>query len=148
MMQSTGALMNSSPGHIKNESWLLISEGDTPYIISAELKRIGIDIVCIITGGTHAHIGAVSLAEPAVSLHPVTGQKIEKGSEPIVRILIGEGHKDALPAEMYAKALCRHFNVNVVCTAGIHVDGATQEEIDIMMKNVKRLLEKLLEAEI
>ena len=140
--------MNSSSERFQNKEGLFISEGDTPYTINAELKRVGRDLVCIITGGTHAHIGAISLAEPAVSLHPVTGQKIEKGNEPIVRTLVGEGHKDALPAEICAKALCSHFDVNVVCTAGIHVDGATQEEIDIMMKNVKRLIEKLLESKI
>lgn len=140
--------MTSSPEHTKNGHRVIISEGDAPYTIKAELIRVGDDLVCLVTGGTHAHTGAVSLAEPAVTVHPVTGQKQVRGSDPIVNTIIGAGHKDALPAEMFSKALCRHFGVNVVCTAGIHVDDATQEEIDTMVQNAKSLLERLLDTDI
>ena len=140
--------MNNSLLEVNNDMRILLSEGDTPYVINAELTRVGDDLVCIITGGTHPHIGAVAFAEPAISAHPVTGVMIERGSEPFVRTLVGDGHKDALPAEMFAKALCLHYDVNVVCTSGIHVDNATQEEIGIMLKNLTGLLEKLLESNI
>ena len=146
-MQSIGVLMNSSP-RLDNNDRISISEGNAPYVINAELIHVGDDLLCIITGGTHAHIGAVTLAEPAVSFHPVTGEKQGEGSEPVVRTLTGQGHKDALPAEMFAKALCQKYNVNVVCTSGIHVDDATKEDIEIMMKNVNGLLDRLLEARI
>jgi hypothetical protein len=128
-----------------------LSEGESPYTIHAELTRVGDDLLCIVTGGTRAHIGAVCLAEPANAPHPVTGAvRMQEGNAdltPIVRTLIGEGHKDGLPAEMFAEKLCAHYGVNVVCTAGIHVDGASQEQIGIMMKNVTRLLDRLLPAQ-
>ena len=140
--------MNDSSEQIKDSARIFISEGKAPYVINAELINVGNDIVCILTGGTHAHTGAVSFAEPAVSTHPVTGEKIERSNEPVVRTLVGEGHKDALPAEMYAKALCEQYNVNVVCTSGIHVDNASKDEIEIMMNNITLLLKRLLEIKL
>ena len=142
------AVLTNSMSEGENTPKIYIHEGDPPYIVGAELMRVGDDLVCIITGGTHPHTGAVSLAEPAVTFHPVTGAKLSEGDEPVVRTLTGQGHKDALPAEMFAKALCQKFGVNVVCTSGIHVDDATKEEIAIMLKNVNALLEKLLGAKI
>ena len=140
--------MNDSSEQIKDSTRIFISEGKAPYVINAELINVGDDIVCILTGGTHAHTGAVSFAEPSASTHPVTGAIIERGEEPIVRTLVGEGHKDALPAEMYAKALCKHYNANIVCTSGIHVDNASKDEIEIMMNNITLLLKRLLEVKI
>jgi hypothetical protein len=124
-----------------------LSEGNAPYTIHAELTRVGDDFLCIVTGGTRAHIGAVCLAEPAAAPHPVTGAiRTQNGAAdrtPVVHTLLGAGHKDGLPAELAAKKLCAYYGVNVVCTAGIHVDGASQEEIGIMMENVMRLLDRL-----
>ncbi|MDR0875995.1 MAG: hypothetical protein LBN12_07295 [Clostridiales Family XIII bacterium] len=112
-----------------------LSEGDAPYTIHAELTRVGDDLLCIVTGGTRPHIGAVCLADFA------TGQ-------PVCRTLAGEGHKEALPAELFAKALCEHHGVNVACTAGIHVDDASTDEIGIMMGNATMLLDRLLKVKV
>jgi hypothetical protein len=121
-----------------------LCEGDPPYTVRAELTHLGDDLLCVLTGGTRAHIGAVCLAEPAGAAHPVTGSIPQGAAAPIVRTLAGAGHKDGLPAEMFAKALCARYGVTVVCTAGIHVDGATQEEIEVLMKNTTHLLKRLL----
>jgi hypothetical protein len=112
-----------------------LSEGDAPYTIHAELTRVGDDFLCIVTGGIRAHIGAVCLADFA------TGQ-------PVCQTLSGVGHKEALPAEMFAKALCEHHGVNVVCTAGIHVDDASPGEIAKMMENATLLLDRLLKSKV
>jgi hypothetical protein len=109
-----------------------LEEGSPPYTVHADLMRVGSDFLCIVTGGTRAHIGAVCLADFAAG-------------SPVCRTLSGEGHKEALPAEMFAKALCAHHGVNVACAAGIHVDDATPDEIRIMMANAARVLERLLE---
>jgi hypothetical protein len=129
-----------------------LSEGDHPYTIHAALTRVGDDLLCVVTGGTRPHIGAICLAEPADAVHPISGnvrgQADIQNDMPIMRTLSGDGHKEGLPAEMFAKELCACYGVNVVCTAGIHVDDASQEEIGKMMENAARLLSRLLAAEI
>jgi hypothetical protein len=59
---------------------------------------------------------------------------------PSVSLISGYGHKDAILAEMFAKGLCEKYGVNVCAAAGVHVDGAGKDEIDLMVKNAEALL--------
>ena len=128
---------------------LRLSYGDAPYDIHLEAKGIGGDVLAAVTGGTRAHIGAVALAEPAGAVHPVTGKPAccgegrgpdGKEREPRVSTLIAYGHKDAVIAEMFARGLCKKYGVNICAAAGVHVDGAGQDEIALMIENAERLL--------
>jgi len=146
---------------------LLLSYGTAPYDIHLEAKSAGNgnDIIAVITGGTRPHVGAVALAEPAFAAHPVTGEPDiaphpvtgerditpppsadEPGAKRPVPVsvpvasLSASGHKDAVLAEMFAKGLCERFGVNVCASAGVHVDGANQDEIALMVENAKKLL--------
>ena len=118
---------------------LLLSSGDPPYSINLWAKTAGPDIVCTVTGGTHPHIGAVAFAEPAETVHPVTGEPVKRDGI-CVSVLTGEGHKDAVIAEMFAKGLCEKYGVNVCAAAGVHVDGAGREEITLLINNAELLL--------
>ncbi|MDR3363401.1 MAG: hypothetical protein LBS91_00395 [Clostridiales Family XIII bacterium] len=135
--------------------------GDAPYDIHLEIRQVGADLLAAVTGGSRPHIGAVCLAEPAGAKHPVTGEATggTKGDcssvpasagtdeqSPFVSVLSGQGHKDAVLAEMFASALCKKHGVNVCCTAGVHVDGATPDEIALMTENAKALLMEALDA--
>ena len=146
---------NASPGSL---SGLAASYGEAPYDIHIEVKSIGKDILVFVYGGTHSHIGAVALAEPAGALHPVTGEPActcgegrgtdeafrKPGGSPQVSVLKAYGHKDALLAEMFARGLCEKYGVNVCASAGVHVDGASAEEISLMVGNANTLLEMIL----
>ena len=114
-----------------------MSYGEPPYDIHLEARKTGDDILASVTGGTRPHIGAVALAEPAGAPHPVTGKASE---ESIISVIAAEGHKDAVLAEMFAKALCEKYGVNVCVSAGVHVDGANQDEIALMLVNAESLL--------
>ena len=116
-----------------------LSFGDTPYDIHFWANSIGTDIICTLTGGTHPHVGAVALAEPTEAVHPITGEVVRRKSVSI-SVIAGEGHKDAVIAEMFAKGLCEKYGVNVCATAGVHVDGAGPEEIKLLVNNAESLL--------
>lgn len=124
------------------------NEGEPPYRVTAFVTVAGQDWICVLTGGTQDHVGAVVLAEPAVCYHPVTGERAllteDENTGPIVQTLVAYGHKDALPAEMFAQALCRKFGARVVCTAGIHVDNASDAAIQLMLENVSRIIERIV----
>ena len=120
-----------------------VSFGEAPYDIHFQLQPVGDDILATVTGGTRPHVGAVALAEPAEASHPVTGEPLKRTSGK-VSILTAEGHKDAVIAEMFAKKLCEKYGVNVCVSAGVHVDDASREEIDLLVENAKTLLEMLI----
>jgi len=136
---------------------LKLSYGDAPYDIHLEARGVGDDILAAVTGGTRPHVGAVALAEPPNAPHPVTGERQKSGSAkgdgsgierndpcvlPQCRVstLSAEGHKDAVIAEMAAHRLCEKYGVSVCVSAGVHVDGASVEEIALMVDNAKTLL--------
>ena len=146
-------MLDAFPGELR------LSQGDAPYDIHLSAKNVGFDILVSVSGGTHAHIGAVALAEPADAAHPVTGEAkgetkgdgscvletkgATKGA-PRVSVLTAYGHKDSVLAEMFASGLCEKYGVNVCVSAGVHVDGASAEEIALMLKNAEGLLAELL----
>ena len=115
------------------------SYGDSPYDIHLRIEFAGPDLVCTVTGGTDPHAGAVALAEPPETMHPVTGEPILRDGVSL-SVLTGEGHKDAPIAEMFAKGLCEKYGVNVCVIAGIHVNGAGTEEIELLVNNAESLL--------
>ena len=71
------------------------------------------------------------------------GDGASPGGVPRVSALAAYGHKDAVLAEMFARGLCGKYGVNVCVSAGVHVDGASADEIALMMENAERLLAEL-----
>ena len=128
------------------KDYIKLSYGEAPYDIHIEAWRVGADILAKVTGGTRPHIGAAALAEPAGAPHPVTGEPAPSGSctmESAVSVLTAKDHKDAIIAEMFAKKLCEKYGVNTCVSAGVHVDGASREEIALMVENATALLKML-----
>jgi hypothetical protein len=88
-------------------------------------EQIGDDRLYILGGGETPHIGAVVIREP------------EKGGQTII---LGT-HKDHLVLEPLAKKACTKYGVTTLAVGGIHIDDASPEEIEIIMKNCKELME-------
>jgi hypothetical protein len=74
-------------------------------------------------GGSQSHIGAVVLCQPRPSLKQ-DGSLSATAS--VMNIL---GHKDDGLAQPLARALCLASGRTVAVTAGVHIDGATTEDI-------------------
>lgn len=82
----------------------------------------GDDCTIIINGGSSPHVGCVCLAIPRPSL---TGE----GISATVSVINRTGHMDDLVASDVAKQVARARNCVVACSCGIHIDHATQKDV-------------------
>ncbi len=103
----------------------MITSGSGRYRVWLKTEQIGDDRLYILGGGERPHIGGVVIWEP------------EKGGQTII---LGT-HKDHLVLEPLAEKACDKYKVTTVAVGGIHIENATQEEITIIMKNCKELME-------
>jgi len=111
--------------------------GDGRYQVTLKLEETGKGLVGFLYGGDLPHVGGVVLANPRESL---TGE----GQSCDVWTLHLPGHLDHVVAESMAKKLCTAFQVPLSLTAGIHLDDATPEELDILTKNCEALTTQAL----
>lgn len=98
--------------------------GSGKYAVWLKKELVGDDIVYLLGGGERAHVGSVVMKEP--------GKKAK-----VVKL---GGHYDHLVLEPIAVAACEKYGRTVVALGGVHVDNATKEEIDILVKNCKELV--------
>ena len=78
-------------------------------------------------GGQRAHVGAVVIAEP--------GKKVKT-----IRLT---GHYDDIVLRPIAETACKKYKTKVIAVGGVHVDNATNEEIDLLVENCRRLLSEI-----
>ena len=102
----------------------MITSGEGKYKVFLEEKKIGADLIYILGGGERSHIGGIVICEP------------EKKPN-VVRL---EGHSDDIVLQPIAEAACKKYKTKVVAVGGVHVDNASQEEIDLLVKNCKELV--------
>ena len=97
----------------------------------------GDDLIVIIEGGEKPHIGSVVIACP------------DKSKKVNYTIWTDAGHKDNIVAEDAATELMKslNFDKNVVVIAGLHIDNATREDIDRLVKNSNNLVKNLLASD-
>ena len=102
----------------------MITSGEGKYKVFLEEKKIGDDLVYILGGGERSHIGGLVICEP--------------GSNPqAIRL---RGHFDDIVLKPIAETACKKYKTKVVAVGGVHVDNASQEEIDLLVKNCKELV--------
>ena len=102
----------------------MITSGEGKYRVFLEEKKIGADLIYILGGGERPHIGGLVICEP--NKEPET-----------IRL---EGHFDDIVLKPIAEAACKKYKTKVVAIGGVHVDNATEKEIDILVKNCKELV--------
>ena len=102
----------------------MITSGEGKYKVFLEEKKIDEDIIFILGGGERSHIGGVVICEP--------GKKSQ-----VIRL---EGHYDDIVLKPIAEAACKKYKTKVVSVGGVHVDDASKEEIDLLVKNCKELV--------
>lgn len=102
----------------------MITSGEGKYKVFLEEKKIGDDLIYFLGGGEESHIGGVVFCEP--------------NKEPqIIRL---EGHYDDVVLKPIAEAACKKYKTKVVVVGGIHIDNATKQEIEKLVKNCKGLI--------
>ena len=105
----------------------MITSGRGKYKVWLSSHRIGNDLVFFLGGGQRAHVGGVVIAEP--------GKKIKA-----VRLT---GHYDDIVLKPIAETACKKYKTKVIAVGGVHVDNATKEEINLLVKNCEKLLQKI-----
>jgi hypothetical protein len=101
----------------------MITAGSGKYKVWLKEEMLSQERLYILGGGERSHIGGVVVMEPK--------------SDPETMKL--EGHYDHIVLERIARAACEKYNTRVVVVGGVHVDNATKDEIEILVKNCKEL---------
>ncbi len=109
------------------------------FELTMALLWLGRDLNVCLYGGDAPHIGAVAIATPHVN--PRDRERVEASSS----LFTVPGHKEGALAQKVAQTLsaCTKGVVSVSC--GIHLDNATSQEIDEVLRQADSLLQETLE---
>ena len=113
-------------------------EKNEKYEICAKAVCCGPDVNISICGGTRHHIGAV-----AIAFGCMPDGSAPKYS-PSVSSIACLDHKDDQVARMAAAQIAAGLSTTAVVTAGIHIDDAAPEELDILIGNVQTCIDELI----
>lgn len=113
-----------------------IGEG-TRYEICLTALGCGGDLSVTICGGTRHHVGATALACGCLP----DGSPLKYSAT--VSTIVALDHKDDTIARAAAKKLADYIHGNVSVTAGIHIDNAKPEELQLLQENCEKAYEEL-----
>ncbi|BAF59607.1 MAG: hypothetical protein HPY89_08055 [Pelotomaculum sp.] len=97
-------------------------------------------LVVQIYGGEKAHVGAIALSIPRPGL--ADPEKISCNTT-VVPLL---GHKDDEIARPIAEEIAKTWRCPVVVVAGIHIDGAGKEDVEMLTNNCWTAARKLIDV--
>lgn len=112
---------------------------DGRYSIEALLVETDDGLLLYIGGEEKPHIGTVAVCQPRPS---ISDHNCISSTTSIINRL---SHKDDILIVPVAESICIKLNSMVVATGGIHLDGATPEDIKRLTENIHKLESKLLE---
>ncbi|NWF96388.1 MAG: hypothetical protein HXY34_09640 [Candidatus Thorarchaeota archaeon] len=110
--------------------------GKHRLVMSAQV--LGQDLLVAVYGGDEHHIGGVAVAYPARS-HYRDAMTIS------VSTLTLPGHKDYLLASSLAERICKSIKRITAVTVGIHIDNASQSEIEEVIEASNRMADELVD---
>ena len=120
------------------KQYIVTSGKETRYEITLAALSCGNDFSVTLTGGTHPHVGAVALA---CGIMP-DGTRL-KYSASVSSMLVLD-HKDDIVARKVAKMIADEVHANVTVTAGIHIDNATEDDLQILQENCMQACRQFL----
>lgn len=111
------------------------SEGEGRLKVWCTMTRMGEGIVFCLGGGEKTHIGAISLAVP---------YKKKDGEWSVsVSTITLPAHRDDVLTRIIAEKVARVTGSVVVAVGGVHVEAASEKEINEIISNTERLAEKV-----
>lgn len=99
--------------------------------------RVGTDLQITIYGGDEHHIGGIAFAYPTKSHY-------RDATTVSVNTITAPGHKDYIVANSSAEKICKAMSIPTLVSVGIHVDNATKEQIDAIIKEVDSMIDELI----
>ncbi|MGC8817386.1 MAG: proteasome assembly chaperone 4 family protein [Candidatus Hadarchaeum sp.] len=115
-----------------------LSAGRGQHRVLLSLLPAGKDLVAVISGGNRPHVGSVAVAIPRPSLKNPARLSATSSTFTLV------GHKDDEIAKEASEELARELNRVVVVSVGIHLSNASETDIQKLMQNAKRVVEKAI----
>lgn len=117
-----------------------VEAGDESMKVRLEVSSTnGNGLIASLLGGDRFHLGGIAVAIPR-----------ERSNMPGMTCDVSQiclpGHKDVLAASLAAKALALGTGEPVAVSAGIHVDNASESEIERIMVNVETAVKVWLDS--
>ncbi|RPF49384.1 hypothetical protein EDD75_0192 [Thermodesulfitimonas autotrophica] len=116
---------------------LTVTAGTGRYRIEVLTTLTAEGLIVQILGGEKPHVGAVALALPRPSLSSPGKLRASTTVVPLY------GHRDDEIARPAAEKLAVACAQPVVVVAGVHIEAATREDIEILVANVSEAVEEL-----
>lgn len=108
--------------------------GEGKYIVRGIAVLCGQDVSMVFTGGTLAHVGAVSMG----IYEPVR-------QSATVSTITAYTHRDDQLSAIGAKKAATKLECTVTITVGIHIDDADVQELEILCDNFNKCFDSLIE---
>lgn len=122
----------NGPGNLR----FCVGEGRTSLAVAVEDSGDG--LVVTLFGGDRPHVGTVILAQPRPSLADPAERSATSACLPL------PGHQEEALARPVAEGLARVLGVPVVVVAGVHLEGASQAEIEGIVSLSPKITEEVL----
>jgi len=116
---------------------LTVTAGTGRYRIEVLTTLTAEGLVVQILGGEKPHVGAIAIALPRPSLSSPGELRTSTTVVPLY------GHRDDEIARPAAEKLAVACAQPVVVVAGVHIEAATREEIELLVANVSEAVEEL-----
>jgi hypothetical protein len=113
----------------------IISIGNGRTKIQGRTICLGNDYIIIVKNLEGGHVGCIALFQPYLNKK----NKIDVS----MSIISSYGHQDIELLKPYKK-ISRDLNITTSVIAGIHVNKATKEELQVILENNKKLVEQIL----
>lgn len=116
---------------------LTVTAGTGRYRIEVLTTLTAEGLIVQILGGERPHVGAVAIALPRPSLSSPGELRASTTVVPLY------GHRDDEIARPAAEKLAVACAQPVVVVAGVHIEAATREEIELLVANVSEAVDEL-----
>ena len=104
--------------------------GEGRLAVTCQLTTTGgKGIVAFVYGGEKPHVGGQALAAPGATIGGALLSNCDMWTATV------PGHRDVEVAAVVARELCLTTKQAVSVTVGIHVDGAAEEDICVLVSN-------------
>ncbi len=114
--------------------------GEPPHIVEAEIIFCGEDLVISVGGGSKYHTGAVAIAYPTFSSNDPT-HKVTTTS-----VIAVAGHREEEITRFAANTISKSLNRKVTVAVGLHIDNATENDINQLVTNFNLLIKDIQES--
>lgn len=115
-----------------------IIEGKDKHKVKLVAVKSGKELTIVISGGEKPHIGAVAIAIPCPSLKKSNKASVSSSVFTLI------GHKEDELSKQIAENITKVTKEVTVAIVGLHIDNATSQDIECLIQNTQKAVEKLV----